>query len=65
MFITLTELLIHLTDTTFKPYMLIYHPGANELSSLNLKYSWVAENTPSLAFLPSFRSRIKFRNFIH
>lgn len=28
MFISLIELLIHLTDITFKPYMLIYHPGA-------------------------------------
>lgn len=65
MFISLIELLIHLTDNTFKPYTLIYHPGANELSSLNLKTFVGGENTPALAFPLSCRSRMRFRNFIH
>lgn len=63
MFVSVIELLIHLTANAFKPYMLIYHLGANELSSLNLKIFMGGENTPTLAFPLFFRSRMKLRNF--
>ena len=59
MFISLIELLIHLTDNTSKSYMLIYHPDPSELSSFNLKMLVGGERTPTLPFPLSFRSRMK------
>lgn len=56
MFVSLTELLIHLTDNTSKSYMLIYHSDTNDLSSLNLKMLVGDECTPILLFPLSFRS---------